>query len=104
MKRTRSRSRRPLRKSKRIKRRSNVKKFSVTPKTIHFKGFPEFKPNLTPKQVLQLGSFGGTYFRDIHSTVTNKSYIGKEVIQEFPKNWFTGLDIDTMVESTLNFK
>ena len=97
--------------SRKRKSRSNKRKMSKSPKskspkntsvkskTLHFKDFPEFKPNLTPKQVLQLGSFGGTYFRDIHSTVTNKSYKGKEVIQEFPKNWFTGLDIDTMVTS-----
>ena len=32
---------------------------------VKFKDFPEFKPNLTPKQVLRMGSFGGTYFRNI---------------------------------------
>ena len=89
-------SKSPKSKSPKIKSPKNT---SVKSKTLHFKDFPEFKPNLTPKQVLQLGSFGGTYFRDIHSTVTNKSYKGKEVIQEFPKNWFTGLDIDTMIVS-----
>lgn len=34
-----------------------------------FKDHPEFVPNMTPKEVLQAGSFGGTYYRDIYSSV-----------------------------------
>ena len=35
-----------------------------------FPEFADFKPNMTPKEVLQSGSFGGTYFRPIFSSVT----------------------------------
>ena len=66
---------------------------------VTFKDFPEFRPNLTPKQVLKLGSFGGTYFRDIYSSVTNKNYKGKNVIKKYPKEWFKGIDIEKKVIS-----
>jgi hypothetical protein len=42
----------------------------------------DFHPNLTPDEVLEGGAFGGTYFRDIHSAVTNTNYIGQHVIQD----------------------
>ena len=32
-------------------------------KTLYFSDYPEFKPNLTPKEIFQMGSFGGTYYR-----------------------------------------
>ena len=50
---------------------------------VTFKDFPDFKPNLTPKQVLRMGSFGGTYFRDIKSGVTDKKHSGKTAIREY---------------------
>ena len=34
----------------------------------------EFRPNISPVDVIKRGAFGGTYFRDIYSSVTDKFY------------------------------
>ena len=39
-----------------------------------FSDAKEFRPNMTPKEVLHAGSFGGTYFRPIKSSITGLSY------------------------------
>jgi len=65
-----------------------------------FEDNPDFRPNLSPKEVLQLGSFGGTYFRPIYSSVTKQKY-GKEVWEELPKDWLAGLNIRTQVASSV---
>jgi hypothetical protein len=33
-----------------------------------------FEPDYTPQQMFSMGVFGGTYFRDIYSSVTKKYY------------------------------
>jgi len=65
--------------------------------TLVFDDHPEFRPNLTPKEMFQAGVFGGTYYRPIHSSITKLNY--KDQWKEFPKSWFTGLDIEKMVAS-----
>ena len=53
---------------------------------IKFKDYPDFTPNLSPKQMFELGSFGGTYWRPIYSSVTKKNY--KNVHHKYPKSWW----------------
>ena len=65
-----------------------------------FKDHPDFKPNLSPHEILKMGAFGGTYFRPIYSSVTKKHYKSEDVIKEYPKSWFKGIDIDKMVTSS----
>jgi len=67
--------------------------------TLHFEDHPEFTPNMTPSEVLRAGSFGGTYFRPIHSAVTGVDYKGQH--EEFPKEWFEGLHIKRMVTNSV---
>ena len=62
-----------------------------------FKDYPDFRPNLTPKEVLHRGSFGGGYFRRIKSAVTGETYSG--AYKEFPTDWFKDLNIPREITS-----
>lgn len=56
-----------------------------------FEDRPDFKPNLTPAQVIAAGSWGGCYF---HPRGGKPGIRGPCAIdpKEFPKDWFEGLD------------
>ena len=68
--------------------RGGYKKEKKT-KLLEFNDYPEFKPNLTPRQIFKLGSFGGTYWRPIYSKITNKKY--KNVHLDYPKSWWKNI-------------
>ena len=61
-----------------------------------FPDFPDFRPNLSPEEVLRAGAFGGTYFRSITSTVA-KCRFPATVHREFPPSWFAGIDTSRLV-------
>lgn len=54
-----------------------------------FKDYPEFRPNLTPREIFKLGSFGGTYWRPISSAITGKKYKNQHL--KYPKTWWEGI-------------
>lgn len=49
----------------------------------------DFKPDLTPQQMLRLGVFGGEYFADRPS--------------DLPQQWFDGVQMSTEYNAKLNF-
>lgn len=64
--------------------------------TIRFKDHPEFAPNLTPRHVIQMGSFGGTYWRDIYSSVIGKKLTNQHKNRHF-KGWWKDIPKHYMV-------
>ena len=61
---------------------------------IIFADYPEFRPNLTPREIFKLGSFGGTYWRPIQSGITGKKYTGSANIYKKYKKWWRGIPED----------
>ena len=77
-----------------IKRRSDG--------TLIFKDHPEFRPNLTPREIFKLGSFGGTYWRPIYSSVVNKNL--KNIHKTYPKSWWKGIPEDWLTSPEYDTK
>ena len=72
---------------------------------IHFHDYPEFQPNLTPREIFEMGSFGGTYWRPIYSSIVNKDLKN----QHRSKKWnvdeiFKGLDDSILTKSKCDTK
>lgn len=63
--------------------------------TIVFSDYPDFRPNLSPRDIFKLGSFGGTYFRPIYSAITKKNY--KNVHKKYPSSWWKGIDESKLI-------
>ena len=69
---------------------------------IHFSDYPDFMPNLTPRQIFEMGSFGGTYWRPITSSITNKKYKNEHL--KFPKKWWKNIDDSMLISSKYNIE
>lgn len=59
-------------------------------KTIKFEDYPDFRPNLTPREIFLLGSFGGTYWRPIKSAITGKNHKNRH--KKYPKSWWQNIN------------
>ena len=66
-------------------------------KEYRFADYPDFRPNLSPEEMFRLGSFGGTYWRPIYSSVTRKKYKNQHL--KYPKSWWKGIPSDHLTRS-----
>ena len=82
---------RRARRNYRNKTKKKKKKYKMSkPKRVNgeifFKDYPEFRPNLSPRQIFKLGSFGGTYWRPIKSKFYKTQL--KDQHKNYPKSWW----------------
>ena len=74
------------------KKNNNKSNFKNQSDKLIFDDYPEFTPNLTPKQMFELGSFGGTYWRPIKS-----KFFKKKLKNKHKKYiWLNNIDSDTL--------
>ena len=70
-------------------RRSKTKTRKVKNKKIYFHDYPDFRPNLTPKEMFSMGSFGGTYWRPIKSKFFKSTLRTRH--ERYPSSWWNHL-------------
>ena len=78
-------------KTKKKKSKTNKKRKSK----LMFSDYPEFTPNLTPQEMFELGSFGGTYWRPIYSGILKKKL--KPPLNDYPKSWWKNIPMENLV-------
>ena len=61
----------------------------------------DFKPNLTPREMFKLGSFGGTYWRPIKSKFFKNEL--RNIHKKYPKSWWSGIPEENMSSPYLFF-
>ncbi|GAA5825862.1 hypothetical protein JCM11251_000030 [Rhodosporidiobolus azoricus] len=59
-------------------------------KEFTFEDWPEFKPNMSPEEIIRQGSFDGGYFRPVKSKKSGREL--HEDWTDLPSEWYDGLD------------
>ena len=81
---------------KKSKSKKKKKKMSSKSKSkSKSKEYPDFKPNLSPQEMFELGSFGGTYWRPIYSSVLEKKI--KPPLNDYPKSWWKNVPMENLI-------
>ena len=65
--------------------------------TYRFKDYPDFRPSLSPREMFKLGSFGGTYWRPIYSSIVNKRLKNQHL--KYPKSWWKDIPEDHLTRN-----
>lgn len=67
-----------------------------------FKDYPSFKPDLSPKDCIKSGIFGGVYFNPVGGSPGILSKQVKINHTEFPKSWFSTVPTSFYLSKTYN--
>ena len=62
----------------------------------YFPDYPNFRPNLSPRKMFKMGSFGGTYWRPIKSTkfkVNKKTKLNNRH-KLLPKSYWKSIEVN----------
>ena len=76
-------------KTRKNKKRKNYKEQMKKNGKYYFKDRPDFTPNLSPRKMFQLGSFGGTYWRPIDSKFYESTL--KNQHKKYPSKWWKNI-------------
>ena len=66
-----------------------------------FNDYPEFTPNLSPSDIFNLGSFGGTYWRPIYSSILKKNIYNYHL--KYPTKWWDGIPNNKLINNWNNY-
>ena len=67
----------------------------------YFKDYKDFSPNLSPKEMFELGSFGGTYWRPIKSKFYKNTL--RDYHKKYPKKWWKNVPEEHLVNPIENY-
>lgn len=70
----------------------NIKKINGS---YRFKDYPDFRPNLSPRDIFKMGSFGGTYWRPIYSSIIKKKLKNQHL--KYPMKWWKDIPEEYMI-------
>lgn len=76
-------------------------KYKISGKNNYDNIIEQFTPNLKPRQIFKMGSFGGTYWRPIKSSITNKEY--RDIHKNYPASWWKNISKDKLVTPFNNY-
>jgi hypothetical protein len=79
------------------KRKANVSKKGGK---FYFSDYPDFKPNLSPRDIFKLGSFGGTYWRPIKSKFYKTTLRNHH--KKYPSSWWKEIPGENLSSNDCN--
>lgn len=68
---------------------------------VRFKDYPDFIPNMTPREIFKLGSFGGTYWRPIKSMFYKREL--KSFHKKYPSTWWKDIPDQWLITPMKNY-